>query len=132
MSPREEESADLDQPRLFDVPTPVAPPTSTEQVTQVFEFWVATFRSSTKGPRPVLSDKRRSKITRALSDYGLQTCLDAITGCAMSDWHMGDNPRGKRYDDLELIFRDSAHIERFATICAEGGNSARAEFLSEP
>jgi hypothetical protein len=49
----------------------------------------------------------------------------------MSDWHMGDNPRGKRYDDLELILRDSAHIERFATICAEGGNSAATEFLDD-
>lgn len=119
-------------PDLFDVPTPVVPPsTSPDEIQQVFDFWAATFRSSTKGPKPVLSDKRRSKIQRALKDYGLKTCLDAITGCAMSDWHMGDNPRGKRYDDLELILRDSAHIERFATICAEGGNSARADFLAE-
>jgi hypothetical protein len=122
----------LDEPRLFDIPTPVVPPsTSLDAITQVFEFWVATFRSTTKGPKPVLSDKRRSKIQRALNDYDLKTCFDAITGCAMSDWHMGDNPRGKRYDDIELILRDSAHIERFATICAEGGNSARAEFLAE-
>lgn len=103
---------------------------STGDVQEVFDLWVASFRSSTKGPKPVLSDKRRSKIQKALKDYGLETCLDAVRGCALSDWHMGDNPRGKRYDDLELIFRDSAHIERFATIYAENGDSARAEFLS--
>lgn len=124
--------SDLDSPRLFDVPTPVAPPViASNDIQAVFDFWASTFRAATKGPKPVLSDKRRSKISRALNDYGLQTCLDAITGCAMSDWHMGDNPRGKRYDDLELILRDSAHIERFATICAEGGNSAATEFLDE-
>lgn len=103
---------------------------SRDGVRQVFDFWVSTFRSSGKGPNPVLSDKRRSKISRAIKDYGVQTCLDAISGCAMSDWHMGDNPRGKKYDDIELILRDSAHIERFATIFAEDGNSASAEFLS--
>ena len=124
--------SDLEEPRLFEIPTPVAPPpTSTNDIETVFDFWASTFRAATKGPKPVLSDKRRSKISRALNDYGLQTCLDAITGCAMSDWHMGDNPRGKRYDDLELILRDSAHIERFATICAEGGNSAATEFLDD-
>jgi hypothetical protein len=124
--------SDLDSPRLFDVPTPVAPPViPNDDIQAVFDFWASTFRAATKGPTPVLSDKRRSKISRALNDYGLQTCLDAITGCAMSDWHMGDNPRGKRYDDLELILRDSAHIERFATICAEGGNSAATEFLDD-
>jgi len=124
--------SDLDSPRLFDVPTPVAPPViPNDDIEAVFDFWASTFRAATKGPKPVLSDKRRSKISRALNDYGLQTCLDAITGCAMSDWHMGDNPRGKRYDDLELILRDSAHIERFATICAEGGNSAATEFLDD-
>jgi len=124
--------SDVDEPRLFDIPTPVAPPvTPSDDIQKVFDFWSSTFRSATKGPKPVLSDKRRSKIARALNDYGLQTCLDAITGCAMSDWHMGDNPRGKRYDDLKLILRDSAHIERLATICAEGGNSAATEFLDD-
>lgn len=124
--------SEVDEPRLFDVPTPVAPPvTPSDDIQMVFDSWASTFRSETKGPKPVLSDKRRSKISRALNDYGLQTCLDAISGCAMSDWHMGDNPRGKRYDDLELILRDSEHIERFATICAEGGNSAATEFLDD-
>jgi hypothetical protein len=119
--------------RLFDLPevTPKAPaPISTDEITAVFTHWVSTFRSTGKGPVPVLSDKRRSKIARAISDYGVQTCLDAVSGCAMSDWHMGDNPRGKRYDDIELILRDAAHIERFATICAEGGDTAHTEFLS--
>jgi len=103
---------------------------SNSGVKEVFDFWVTTFRSNGKGPTPVLSDKRRSKISRAIKDYGVETCMDAISGCAMSDWHMGDNPRGKKYDDIELILRDSAHIERFATMFAENGDSASAEFLS--
>ena len=127
-------NGDDDEIRLFEFEEVQQPePTveiSDDEVQQVFDLWVEYHRSSRKGPTPVLSDKRRRKIQKALKDYGLQTCLDAIKGCAMSDWHMGDNPRGRRYDDIELILRDSAHIERFATIYAEDG-LGRSEFLND-
>lgn len=112
--------------RLFDVPAePI------DEVTQVFDHWVAVHRTPRKGPTPVLSAKRKSKIARALADHGVEVCLQAVSGCAMSDWHMGDNPRRKKYDDLELILRDAAHIERFATIYAEGDDDdARRAFLA--
>ena len=130
----------IDNPRLFEVEeddvevvlpktTSIAVPIS--DVQEVFDHWVATFRSSGRGPVPVLSDKRKSKIAKAIKEYGVKTCLEAISGCALSDWHMGDNPRGKKYDDIELILRDSAHIERFATIYAEDGHGGRSEFLND-
>jgi hypothetical protein len=102
--------------RLFETPEAVTPKTMTHavpisEVEEVFNHWVATFRATGRGPVPILSDKRKSKIARAIKDYGLETCLHAISGCALSDWHMGENPRGKKYDDIELILRDSAHIE---------------------
>lgn len=125
---------DDEELRLFDVPRIIQPKTSTvpiSQIQEVFDHWVQTFRSSGRGPTPVLSDKRKSKISNAIKDYGVQTCLEAISGCALSDWHMGENPRRKKYDDIELIFRDSMHIEKFATIYAEDGNSGRSEFLDD-
>lgn len=120
--------------RLFDLPEVVEPKATAHAVPismieEVFNHWVATFRSGGRGPTPVLSDKRKSKIAKAIKDYGLKTCMEAISGCALSDWHMGENPRGKKYDDIELILRDSAHIERFATIYAEDGNAGRSDFL---
>jgi hypothetical protein len=120
--------------RLFDLP-PVekasGPTAAAEDVRRVFDHWVEVHRTPRKGPEPVLSDKRKSKITRAIADHGVEVCLQAISGCAMSEWHMGDNPRRKKYDDLELILRDAAHIERFATIYAEGDHDpAREAFLS--
>lgn len=120
--------------RLFELPEVVTPKETTQsvpisEVEEVFNHWVATFRSNGRGPTPVLSDKRKSKIAKAIKDYGVKTCTDAISGCALSDWHMGENPRGKKYDDIELILRDSAHIERFATIYAEDGNAGRSDFL---
>jgi hypothetical protein len=122
--------------RLFDVPEVVTPKATIHavpisEVEEVFNHWVATFRSTGRGPVPILSDKRKTKIARAIKDYDVQTCLDAISGCALSDWHMGDNPRGKKYDDIELILRDSLHIEKFATIWAEDGNAGRSDFLDD-
>jgi len=122
--------------RLFDAGEPERSPRVTgEQVEAVFDHWVTVHRTGRPGPRPVLSAKRRAKITQAITDYGVDTCRDAISGCALSGWHMGDNPRRRRYDDIELILRDAAHIERFATLFAEGGDDgyddARAAFLAD-
>ena len=126
--------------RLFEVQEEqvevIIPKTNTSavpisEVQEVFDHWVTTFRATGRGPVPVLSDKRKSKIAKAIKDYGTKTCLEAISGCALSDWHMGENPRGKKYDDIELILRDSAHIEKFATIYAEDGNAGRSDFLND-
>ena len=126
----------MERLRLFEIPKAVTPKTMTpavpiSEVEEVFNHWVATFRATGRGPVPILSDKRKSKIARAIKDYGLETCLHAISGCALSDWHMGENPRGKKYDDIELILRDSAHIEKFATIWAEEGHTGRSDFLDD-
>lgn len=82
-------------------------------VREVFDHWVIELRSNQRGPQPVLSEPRRKLIKKALSDYGIDNCKLAIDGCKRSDWHMGENPSGKRYNDIELIFRNSRNIERF-------------------
>jgi hypothetical protein len=84
-----------------------------ELIEQVFQHWVLTCRSG-RGPKPAMSDQRIVVIGAAIHDYGVKTCLDAITGCSFSDWHMGQNPQGKKYNDVELIFRNAQNIERFA------------------
>ena len=45
--------------------------------------------------------------------YTVKDLQDAIDGCSVSPHHMGINDRGTKYDSLELIMRDSAHISRF-------------------
>ncbi len=62
---------------------------------------------------PALDAKRYLKVASAISDYGVEECMRAIRGCAASDFHMGRNKQNKRFDDLELIFRDQDHVERF-------------------
>ena len=67
-----------------------------------------------------LDKKRRRLIQAALklgySEAQLQT---AIAGCAQSTFHRGHNDRGQRYDQLDLILRDAAHIDQFIAIATK-------------
>ena len=84
-----------------------------EEIFEVFQCWVSTCRTSSRGRKPVLGDKRRRKVKQAISLYGVEDCKAAIRGVMHSPWHMGHNPQGKKYDDIELILRDEKHIEMF-------------------
>tara|TARA_Y100000361_G_C10867906_1_gene192699 strand:+ start:75 stop:428 length:354 start_codon:yes stop_codon:yes gene_type:complete len=92
---------------------------TTEEIFEVFQHWVVTCRTSKKGRTPVLGDKRRRKIETAIELYGVDACKDAIRGVTYSSWHMGHNPQGKKYDDIELILRDEKHIEMFLELADE-------------
>jgi hypothetical protein len=89
-------------------------------VQEVFDHWVQVVkhRDGKRAPtrQPVLGPKRERAIRRALNLYGVQTCKDAIDGVLHSDFHMGNNSRGKIYDDIELILRNEIQIERFLAI----------------
>lgn len=61
-----------------------------------------------------MNEERIVTIGAAIVDYGVETCVNAVVGCSYSDWHMGQNPQGKKYNDIELIFRNAQNIERFA------------------
>lgn len=76
---------------------------------ELFEYW----KDKTGHPRARLDDKRRRKLATALRFYSLAECKKAIDGCTKSAWHQGQNPNGKRYDQISLIFRDAEHVERF-------------------
>lgn len=81
-------------------------------IQEVFDFWVLTFSKK----RVALDEKRRQAIGAAIHDYGLEACRDAIVGCSRSDFHMGRNKNNRVYNEIELILRDSEHIERFLAL----------------
>lgn len=87
--------------------------TQAPDVRSVFDHWVKTM-GKTKAAK--LGPKRRRAIERALKSHGMDIVLKAIDGCAKSPWHTGENPGGKRYDDLTLILRDEEKIEAFAAV----------------
>lgn len=85
------------------------------EIQQLWDYWVEKMRSKSKR-KPVLDSNRRQYLGAALYDYGMDGCRDAIDGCALSEFHMGRNKMNKRYDSVELIFRDAEHIEKFQEI----------------
>lgn len=88
-----------------------------EKVMEVFEYWRHKMRG---GNFAKLDNKRMKKIKDALADYSIDDIKDAIDGCSMDDFHMGKSPNSeKRFDELTLILRDSAHIEKFIALKRE-------------
>lgn len=61
-----------------------------------------------------MDDKRRKLIRARLKDgYTADALMEAITGCSLSPFHMGENDSGTRYDGLDLIFRDAGKVDQF-------------------
>jgi biotin operon repressor len=81
-----------------------------DDVTELFDFWKTQMGKTDKA---VLTDKRRRQIWKALKDYSLDLLKQAVIGCTLSPYHMGQNDAGKRYDDIELIVRDAKRVEQF-------------------
>jgi len=99
-------------------------------ITTLFQHWVDTFskRASTQ-----LDESRKKKIAAALKAYGMDTCKQAVEGCALSPWHTGTNPNNKKYTDISLILRNADRVEFFVEMY-EDEHSAEAEtnvWLSE-
>lgn len=83
-------------------------------VEAVFEFW----KQAMKTPRALLDDKRKRLIRTALkTGYTVDQLTEAITGCANSEWHMGKNDRGTKYNGLDLILRNAEKIDSFIELC---------------
>lgn len=117
----------MNQENLFGEVFEVSQKVTAEQIAQVFDHWVKCHH--TRGPRPKLSPLRERRIRAALKEYGTETTLRAIEGCLNSDWHMGKNPSGQKYNDISLILRDSQRIEKFAALAEQ--DDAVGEFLRD-
>jgi hypothetical protein len=83
---------------------------SAEQVGEVFDFWKRILNH----PRATLDSKRKRLIQTRLKDgYTVGDLCQAIAGCQKSAFHMGLNDKGAKYDSIDLILRDSAHVDQF-------------------
>lgn len=84
-------------------------PDKSDEVCQVFDHWKTVLNH----PRAKLDDKRKKKIQDRLKDHPVADLQKAVDGCKASDFHMGDNDKGQIHDGINLIFRDTDHVERF-------------------
>lgn len=136
------EKAERDKPKSSDLPpnspnspncSEIAPQTQTQTqankknppnpprgVREVFEYW----QERTGHSQARLGDKRRKAIAKALKLYTVEELKEAVDGCVKSRWHQGDNERGKKFDDIELIVRDEKHVDDFRRTAASAGKSS--------
>lgn len=81
-----------------------------DSVSTVFEHWKRVMQS----PRSRLDDKRRRAINAAIKlGYTTRELLKAVDGCSKSPHNMGLNDRQTKFNDIELILRNAANIDRF-------------------
>ena len=104
-----EEEVDVDKEKDKEKPNTTVPQAGPPDVDVVFKHWQKTLNH----PQAKLTPERQRKIKIALKTYSAAQLCTAIEGCAKTPHNMGQNDRHEVYDDLCLILRDAAHIERF-------------------
>lgn len=73
-------------------------------------------------------DRKQKIIARLREGTTVERLCQAIDGCAQSKYHMGENPQGRRYDSVELIFRTAGKVDEFADMVAgRSGTTALPE-----
>jgi hypothetical protein len=61
-----------------------------------------------------LSDARKKKIMSRLQEFKISELWAAITALSWSDWHMGENPKGEKYNDLiENLFKSYEQTDKW-------------------
>ena len=79
---------------------------------KVFLVWCETTgRDATKTK---LTSQRVAKIKSRLQEgFSEDDLVEAVRGVVFSPFHMGDNKRHQKYDDLTVILRDGGQVEKF-------------------
>lgn len=82
------------------------------KIQEIFQYW----QTKLNHPEAKLDNKRKQVIKRAMKNYSMEAVKQAIDGCSLSPFNMGENDSKKKYDNLDLIFRDADHVEQFVSI----------------
>ncbi|KKM43853.1 hypothetical protein LCGC14_1562360 [marine sediment metagenome] len=90
-------------------------PPSGDAVT-VFEFWKWCME---KSDRTQFTEERKKKVRDRLKVYSLRDVVRAICGNAACPHNQGHNERDTKFDDLELICRNSTKLEYFWQFAGE-------------
>lgn len=83
----------------------------------VFAYWATKLGHE----KTLLDAKRKATLRARFVENGddLSELLYVVDGALRDDWTMGRDPRStKRYDGIETIYQDRAHVEKFAAMCS--------------
>ena len=91
-----------------------------KNIDEIFEFW----KVELDHPQSKLDAKRKKAIeARLAEDYSVDRIKNAIRGIKFSPHHMGQNDRDTVYDDIELICRSGANVDKFAEMFEKSGKT---------
>lgn len=77
---------------------------------RLFDYWRERCGHLKAKPDPTRIAKAIARLRDGFSEEELRWAIDGMSG---SIFHSGGNDDGKRYDDMELCFRNIRHVERF-------------------
>lgn len=91
---------------------PRAPKVDRADVDTVLGYWATELYPKR---RPIFDKPRRAIVEARLAHFTVEQLCRAVDGVALSDWHMGRDPKteGKSYRDLDVIFRNASQVEKF-------------------
>ena len=91
----------------------------------VLDAWVVATERNPKRTR--LNQKRTAAVRARLREgYTEDDLIAAVRGIGLSAFHRGDNPEGKRYDDMLVAIRDGERVETFRDLYEAGGDGPRS------
>jgi hypothetical protein len=111
-------------PGLEDV---AAAPPAPDPVPEVWAAFLAERQrhlGPTAGRLPVLDDKRRTIIARALKSYSIEDVCAAVRGIWRDGFH---REKDWKYATIEVALRDASHIEQFRELGASAPAAPQTE-----
>jgi hypothetical protein len=86
---------------------------------EVFDAWcAATGRDA--GRTKLTADRVKKMDQRIAEGYSVEELVEAVQGVALSAFHMGENDKQQRYDDLTTVLRSGSQVEKFRDLFRAG------------
>jgi hypothetical protein len=118
------------EPVTVSVTEPVTEPSkganAPVDVQQVFDAWV---ESTSRTGRTMLTRKRRDLIAKWVKAYSVDELIAAVRGWRHDPHNRGET-NGTVYNDIELLLRDAAHIEKFRDLEQASTDNDTESFLA--
>lgn len=100
-----------------------------DDVERLFALWV---RETGRNPAAAkLTPTRRKRVEARLREYPVAHIEAAIRNVARSAWNRGENDRGRRYDDLELICRSGEKLEAYRDMVPRARRRTKADRVDD-
>ncbi len=116
-------------PQLSLVPNTESPAVEPREVAmRLYNYWRKQCNHPSARPDPTRIAKAMARLRDGFTEQELRWAIDGMAG---SEHHSGANDAGKRYDDMELCFRNMRNVERFLDMARGRGQATPKDTRDE-